>query len=195
MEDSLADCTSTLRDLVATKNAIAGLLILLNEWGKAFAEYQTTLEFCRGLESKQGVKTDSFQVIHCLWNSLACCVHCPELLPAEKRTASSKELSQLETSFLDRTHAKLKQAESNLEQHALDLEELDVVMGYIRDWATRMNFNKEVVIGKEECKYRQEGCSYLFSCDYRYENVTTTDSQVISFMSTIQVIVGSRPDG
>ena len=189
VEDYTAACTAALRDVVATRNAIAGLLILQGGWEEAFAEYQTTLEFCRGVEAKQGVKTDAFQVIHCLWNALACCAQRPALQTAEQQEASRTELVALEASFLEKTQARLAQAEQNLEVQAFDPRELGMALECLREWASQLNFGKEVVVGDDGCSYSEEGCAELFRAKYARDRVRTTDSRILQFVNGVEVRV------
>ena len=179
-----------MRDVVATKNAIAGLLILENKWEEAFAQYQATLGFCRAVEEKQGVKTDAFQVIHCLWNSLACCAQCPSLLTAEQQTACRAELAALEQSFLAKTREKLEQTKTNLETQPFEIHDVDVALGYLREWATMLNFGVEVNLREGGVwKYSEQGCVALFKEEYKESAMWTVDSRILAFMNTITVCV------
>ena len=69
LEESLnLDCEGILRDLVATRNAICGLLVLDGKISEAINEYKLTLKFCEEQKEKNKIDTDNLQLIHCLHN-------------------------------------------------------------------------------------------------------------------------------
>ena len=62
------DCEGAWRDLIATRNAICGLLILQGNRRQAIENYKQTLEYCKEQKEKNRIDTDHLQIIHCLHN-------------------------------------------------------------------------------------------------------------------------------
>ena len=62
------DCEGAWRDVVATRNAICGLLILQGNRIEAINRYQQTLKDCEKQIELNSIHTDHLQTIHCLHN-------------------------------------------------------------------------------------------------------------------------------
>ena len=162
VEESMNNCTAALRNLVATKNAISGLAILQDHWDDAFANYQSTLAYCKSVDATRGVKTDTFQIIHCLWNALECCKVNPELLSAEQQAEYLSELTELQNHFLAKAEEKLAKAVENVTKCEFKTGDLDAAFDTLRAWAKRLNFNSDFRYDLKEFQ------PYLFSAeDYR----------------------------
>lgn len=103
------DCETALRELVASRNAVAGILILQKRWKEASEMYQKTLDFCGEQKREQGVETDALQQIHCLANMVAINDHAGALSPqqVEETKQRERELCRL---FVERSSLSMKKA-------------------------------------------------------------------------------------
>lgn len=190
VEESMNNCTAALRNLVATKNAISGLAILQDRWDEAFANYQSTLAYCKSVDATRGVKTDTFQIIHCLWNALECCKVNPELLSAEQQTGYLSELSELQNQFLAKAEEKLARAVESVTKCEFKPGDLDTAFDTLRTWAKRLNFNSDFRYDLREFQ------PYLFSAEdyrdffrkrFRRCMVRTRDPSITRFLDSLKV--------
>lgn len=195
VEESMNNCTSALRNLVATKNAISGLAILQDHWDDAFANYQSTLAYCKSVDATRGVKTDTFQIIHCLWNALECCKVNPELLSAEQQAEYLSELTELQNHFLAKAEEKLAKAVENVTKCEFKTGDLDAAFDTLRAWAKRLNFNSDFRYDLKEFQ------PYLFSAEdyrdffrkrFRRCVVRTRDPSITRFLDSLKVGARSR---
>ena len=85
------DCETALRELVASRNAVAGILILQKRWKEASEMYQKTLDFCGEQKREQGIETDALQQIHCLANMVAINDHAGALSPQQVEETKQRE--------------------------------------------------------------------------------------------------------
>lgn len=103
------DCETALRDLVACRNAIAGIYILQKRWKEASDVYRETLDFCAEQKKEHGVETDALQQIHCLFNMVAINDHSGALSPqmVEETKKREQDLCQL---FVERSSLSMEKA-------------------------------------------------------------------------------------
>ena len=190
VEESMNNCTAALRNLVATRNAISGLAILQNRWDDAFANYQSTLAYCKSVEATRGVKTDPFQIIHCLWNALECSKVNPGLMGAEQQTACLSELTELQNQFLGKAEEKLAKAVENATKCEFKPADLDEVIDILRTWAKRLNFDNAFQYDLKEFQpflFSPSDYACFFKKRFRRCVVHTRDSSIVRFLTSLQV--------
>ena len=102
------DCESKLRDVVASRNALAAIHYLMHGAKETIGIYQNTLEFCIEQNANYSVQTDHLQLIHICRNLLLCDEECS--------TLSSVKRNEIESIQIEHTNAFLELARQALQR-------------------------------------------------------------------------------
>lgn len=187
VENQILECQNTLRNLVASRNAIAGMKILQGNIEEAAAYYKQTLEDCKKYLEGDEIHTDLVQLIHCNFNLLCCEKWRPGLLDVSFVNEIRATMNQEINVFLEKSKSNLDKAIANLATHTLPENLIDDAF-YLMHFVS-MNLDKAVAMNLEDSTFPQGNRDVfsVFKFSDTMQDWNSNDRFIAAFKKSLQV--------